>query len=73
MRHLRLASGNHPHGDIQIADEVGRIVCTLPRDELRLANFIVRIVNLFGFGVRRYDRNDWLRERNTFGVEAKTP
>lgn len=65
MRKLRIA-GRGPDDWIRIADKNGKIVCTLPRTEKRLALFVVRAVNLFGFGLRPYDRNDWLRERNLF-------
>lgn len=46
---------------LRIADaETHRAICTMPRDEIRLARFIARCVNWFGFGLRRYDRNDWI-------------
>lgn len=55
---------------IRIADDKGKVVCSLPRTEERLSRFIVRTVNLFGFGLRPYDRQDWLRERNTYRVKT---
>lgn len=54
---------------VRIADASGRIVCTLPHDEKRLARFIVRCVNWIGFGLRTYDKHDWWMERNS---RAKT-
>ena len=62
-RRLRIA-GNGPDDWIRIADAGGKIVCTLPHTEQRLARFIVRCVNWLGFGLRPYDREDWLRKRN---------
>lgn len=68
-RKLHIA-GKGPDGGIRIAGADGKIVCTLPRTEERLARFIVRCVNLFGFGLRPYDRSDWLAERNTWRANA---
>lgn len=57
---------------IRIADETGKVVCTLPWDELRMAKFICASVNTMGFGLRPYDRDDWLRGKNTLrGKNAK--
>lgn len=64
-RRLHLC-GKGRGNDIRLADTSGRIVCTLPREEARLARFIVRCVKLFGFGLRPYNRSDWLGERNTW-------
>lgn len=59
---------------IRVADANGKVVCTLPRTEERLARFIVRAVNLFGFGLRAYDKHDWWMERNEwrsrYGVQG---
>lgn len=54
---------------IRIADESGKTVCTLPWDEMRMAKFIVASVNTMGFGLRPYDREDWLWGRNTLRGE----
>lgn len=57
---------NGVNDQIRIADASGKIVCTLPRDEQRFARFIIRYVNLFGFGLRPYDKSDWWMETNTW-------
>ena len=63
MRRKFHVSTNYPNS-IQIADDEGRVVCTLPWQEERLAQFIVASLNVFGFNVKRYDREDWIRQRN---------
>jgi len=62
-RPLRIAS-HHRNNDILVADAAGKIVCTLPRDEQRLARFIVRFANVFSPWLRSYSRDDWWMERN---------
>lgn len=62
-RKLRIA-GKGPDDWIRIADASGKIVCTLPHAEQRMARFIVWAVNLLGFGLRPYDKHDWWMERN---------
>lgn len=64
MRRKLHVAGKGPDDWIRIADASGRIVCTLPRAEQRLARFIVRCANWFGFGLRPYDKHDWWMERN---------
>lgn len=64
MRRKFHFAGKGRDDQIRIADASGRIVCLLPRDERRLAQFIVRFTNMFGFGLKTYDSNDWWMERN---------
>ena len=62
-RKLHIA-GKGPDDWIRIADADGKVVCALPRVEVRIARFIVWSVNLFGFGLRPYDKHDWWMEKN---------
>ena len=70
MKRKLHVAGKGPDDWIRIADASGKIVCALPRTEQRLARFIVWAVNLLGFGLRPYDREDWLRERNPYRGKA---
>lgn len=67
-RKFHISDDTYP--GIKIADETGAVVCTLPWQELRLAKFIVASLNVFGFNIKRYDREDWLWGRNN--VKDKT-
>jgi hypothetical protein len=62
-RKLYVAKAAEPDRIVICESNGNKIVCTLPHDEQRLARFIVRCVNLFGFGLRPYDKTDWWMER----------
>ncbi len=72
--HFTLPGGYDPTAHIKICDATNRVVCTVPRDEWRLADLIIRKINkqqplwhrLFGLPrdarQRAYDR--WIGERS---------
>jgi hypothetical protein len=56
---------------ILVVDDQKNVVCTLPWQERRLAKFIIACANVFGgVGIKRYDRSDWMRERNIPGEHS---
>ena len=55
---------------ILVVDDQNNIVCTMPWQERRLAKFIAASANVFGFGIKRYSREDWVRERNDGPAKA---
>lgn len=68
-RKFHIGGNNYPNA-IQIADEQGHVVCTLPWQEERLARFIVASLNVFGFNIKQYNREDWLWGRNNVKDKA---